>query len=60
MHTLKQNHGLTLLTKCVIFRGENVNQIEAAVVETCSCGIQLNEYLRAERLGPRPVAAGIF
>jgi len=35
-------------------------QIEASVVATCSYRVQGNECLRADLLGPRPVAAGIL
>jgi len=45
MHALKQNHGLTVLTKCVICRRENVNQITVSVAATCSCRVQINFYV---------------
>jgi hypothetical protein len=60
MHPLKQNHGVTVLTKCVICRGENVYQIEVSVVATRSCRVQRNECLCADILGPRLVAAVIL
>jgi len=60
MHTLNQNHWLTVLTKCLICRGENVYQIEVSVVATSSCRVPRNECLRADLLGPRPVTAGIL